>query len=256
MGRRRRDGQRRAAKVEARRRHREATARPPRGARPRGAGTAPLPAEADATRVSAPSPAEATEGSRAPRPDHLGSESRWDDDLDDRDDDDRFDEVEGEEYERLAAFARVCAEVRDAVEATLDRRDPEVARTFVATRIGAAGGHAPETGPSDGRLDGPHVALVLQVWLIVSQRTQHDTDLATRAGGWATELLGRSDPSLERVTRMLEAARAPVPVGGSRAEPSDIPALIWLTAGIVAVGGAGGLRWLEGLDATSGGSDC
>ncbi|MEJ2890799.1 hypothetical protein [Actinomycetospora aeridis] len=173
----------------------------------------------------------------------------WDDPWDDPWDDEEVDELEL--HLRLEAVDRLCAELRDLVGATVERQDPHVASTFVATRIRTAAGHLPgdSPDPADGRLDGAQVALTLQVWLAVAGKTQPDVGLVSETVTWVADVLGRSGSEVEPGIRVIEVASAPAGTPGLRADTGDIAALIWILAGVVAVGRANKVLWLAGLNA-------
>ena len=173
MGRRRRDGQRRAAKVEARRRRREAMARPGRsGHGPAGVG----PATSRTPRVAAdvdgivPGPGGCEDDLR----DDLEDDDPWDE-LDDDLDDDLDDEP--------GPLDLLQDRIRLVVADTVRRRDPEVARAFVV--------ETPYDEAHPFRGDRTLIDLVVASWLLKARRRRPDPDLGPpgrhlgRASTWA-----------------------------------------------------------------------
>ncbi|WP_328306642.1 hypothetical protein [Actinomycetospora sp. NBC_00405] len=216
MGRRRRDGQRRAAKVEARRRRREAMARPRRS----GHGPAGV---APAT-------------SRSPRigPDEIvlgpgGCEDGLWDDLEDDDDawdepDDDLDDALDDEPGPLEALQD---RIRAVVAETVERRDPEVARRFVA------GTPHDETRPWSG--DRTLIDLFVASWLLKARRRRSDPDLARRSVTWVGEHLGETAPIVTDAARMLGPAAAEAAREHFLRTPPDLlVARLWLLAAVVA----------------------
>jgi hypothetical protein len=216
MGRRRHDGRRRAAKVEARTARRT---RPPRGARR---------LSATVERVTAPllSDCELLEQFPLALDDDLDDDG-WDDDLDAWDDED-----DGSWPDLLDLLQDG---VREAVAATVERQDPDVARAFVAR------GH-------------PFlINLFVGSWLAKARRRFPQADLLLgRATAWVAEVLGEAGPAVDDAARVL----GPTAGEALREQACRIPddvlvARIWLLAAVLVVGGAGGDRWLDALDAAA-----
>jgi hypothetical protein len=219
MGRRRRDGQRRAAKVEARRRRREAMARPRRS----GHGPAGV---APAT-------------SRSPRvgvdeivPDSRGCEDGLWDDLEDDDDpwdelddlDDALDDALDDEPGPLDVLQD---RIRAVMAETVERRDPQVARRFVA------GTPHDEARPWSG--DRTLIDLFVASWLLKARRRRSDPDLADRSVTWVGEHLGETAPVVADAARMLVPAAAEAAREHFLRTPLDLlVARVWLLAAVVA----------------------
>jgi hypothetical protein len=251
--RRRRHGERRAAKVEARRKRRQAsvvTQRPPTAGR-RRAGTA----AADPRGVRPSEPGAPSRGERRDRlvpedgaeplgraldaiSEELGPWWERDDELEDLDEFDELEELE-EGDAHLEVVTRLCTELRDVVAATLERQDPQVARAFVGARVRMADQLLEGTlGLGEDHFDVSQVVLTLRVWLLAAPTAGSVAGLA-----WVAENLGESGPNVRRAARILE------PGGEQAGDESDIPALIWLMAGVVAVGAADRVLWLKDMDA-------
>ncbi|WP_433781715.1 hypothetical protein ACQPX6_18125 [Actinomycetospora sp. CA-101289] len=221
MGRRRHDGRRRAAKVEARRRRRAGSGvtRPPRGARPLGAAV---------ERVTAPLLSDCELLEQFPH--------AFDDDEDELDDgwddeDDAWDDGGDDRPDRLDLLDDG---VRAALRATVVQQDPEVARALVA------------------RGEQFYVNLFVGSWLAKARRRFPQADLAERATAWVAEVLGEAGPAVDDAARVLGPAAREALRGTLFRIPDDVlVARIWLLAAVLVVGGAGGDRWLEGLDATA-----
>lgn len=223
MGRRRRDGQRRAAKVEARRRRREAVARPRRsGPGPAGVGPA-----------TSRSPRVGTDRVAALVPDSVGCGVGLWDDLEDDDDfwdeldddlDDEFDDLDDEP----GPFEALQDRIRAVVAETVERRDPEVARRFVA------GSPHDEAHPLRG--DRTLIDLFVASWLNKARRRRSDADLARRAVTWVDEHLGETAPVVADAARVLGPAAAEASRENFlRTPPEIIVARIWLLAAVVAL---------------------
>lgn len=221
MGRRRRDGQRRAAKVEARRRRREAMARPRRS----GHGSAGV------TPATSRSPRVGTDRVAALVPDSTGCEDGLWDDLED---DDFWDEVDGldDEFDDLEDEPGPLDVLQDRIRAvvaeTVERRDPEVARRFVA------GSPHDEAHPLRG--DRTLIDLFVASWLNKARRRRSDPDLAGRAVTWVDEHLGETAPVVADAARVLGPAAAEASRENFlRTPPDTIVARIWLLAAVVAL---------------------
>jgi hypothetical protein len=218
MGRRRRDGQRRAAKVEARRRRREAMARPRRS----GHGPAGVaPATSRSPRVG---PDEIVPDSGGCE-DGLWDDPRdeLDDDLDDELDDDLDDDLDDEPDPLEVVRDRIRAVVAETVE----RRDPEVARRFVA------GTPHDEARPWSG--DRTLIDLFAASWLLKARRRRSNPDLARRSVTWVGEHLGETAPVVADAARMLGPAAAEAAREHFLRTPLDVlVARLWLLAGVVA----------------------
>ena len=220
MGRRRCDGQRRAAKVEARRRRREAMARPRRsGHGP--AGVAP---------AASRSPRVGTDRVATFVPDSVGREDGLWDDLEDDDDpwDQLDDDLDDEFDDEPGPFEALQDRIRAVVAKTVERRDPEVARRFVA------GSPHDEAHPLRG--DRTLIDLFVASWLNKARRRRSDPDLARRAVTWVDEHLGETAPVVADAARVLgpgaaEASRE----NFLRTPPDIIVARIWLLAAVVAL---------------------
>jgi hypothetical protein len=219
MGRRRHDGRRRAAKVEARRARRT---RPPRGARPLGAAV---------ERVTAPLMCDCELLEQFPH----AFDDDLDDDLDDDgwdDDLDAWDDEDDDAWPDLLDLLRDG--VREAVTATAEQQDPEVARAFVA------------------RGDAFLVNLFVGSWLAKARRRFPQADLADRATAWVAEALGAAGPAVDDAARVLGPTASEALGEHLRRIPDDVlVARIWLLAAVLVVGGAGDDRWLAGLDAAA-----
>ena len=199
MGRRRRDGQRRAAKVEARRRRREAMARPRRsGHGPAGVG----PATSRTPRVAAdvdgivPGPGGCEDDLR----DDLEDDDPWDE-LDDDLDDDLDDEP--------GPLDLLQDRIRLVVADTVRRRDPEVARAFVV--------ETPYDEAHPFRSDRTLIDLVVASWL--AQGTAAALGPRPRPPG---RHLGRRAPGRDGAGR--GGRRAGARPGGRGGEPGALPA--------------------------------
>lgn len=214
MGRRRQDGRRRAAKVEARRARRT---RPPRGARPLGAAV---------ERVTAPLLSDCEILEQFPRA-FDGDLDGWDDDLDAWDDDE-----DDDAWPDLLDLLRNA--VRETVAATVEQQDPAVARAFVAR------GH-------------PFlINLFVGSWLAKARRRFPQADLPRRATAWVAEVLGEAGPAVDDAARVLgPAAREALREHACRIPDDVLVARIWLLAAVLVVGGAGADRWLDALDAAA-----
>ena len=191
MGRRRRDGQRRAAKVEARRRRREAMARPRRsGHGPAGVG----PATSRTPRVAA--------NVDGIVPGSGGCEDGLRDDLEDDDDpwDELDDDLDDDLDDEPGPFEALQDRIRAVVAETVERRDPEVARRFVA------GSPHDEAHPLRG--DRTLIDLFVASWLHKARRRRSDPDLARRAVTWVAEHLGETAPVVADAARVLGPAAA------------------------------------------------
>jgi hypothetical protein len=214
MGRRRHDGRRRAAKVEARRARRT---RPPRGARPLGATV---------ERVTAPllSDCELLEQFPHAFDDDGWDDEAWDDDLDVWEDDDAWPDL----------LDLLRDGVRETVAATVQHQDPEVARAFVAR------GH-------------PFlINLFVGSWLAKARRRFPQADLPGRATTWVVEVLGEAGPAVDDAARVLGPMAGEALWEHACRIPDDVlVARIWLLAAVLVVGGAGGDRWLDALDAAA-----
>lgn len=223
MGRRRRDGQRRAAKVEARRRRRQAMARPRRS----GHGPAGVaPATSRSPRVS-------TDRVAALVPDSLGCEDGLWDDLEDDDDswdelDDDLDDESDDLDDEPGPFEALQDRIRAVVAETVERRDAEVARRFVA------GTPRDEARTLSG--DRTLIDLFVASWLLKARRRRADPDLARRTVTWVGEHLGETTSVVAEAARMLGPAAAEVAREHFLRTPPDIlVARIWLLAAVVAL---------------------
>jgi hypothetical protein len=213
MGRRRHDGQRRAAKVEARRLRRT---RPPHTRATRAAGP----------RVATPLLSECELLEQFP---HAFDDDR-DDELDLWEDEQEDDEDEDEEYDGPDLLGLLQDGIREAVVATVEQRDPDVARAFVA------------------RGDRPLVDVFIGSWLAKARRRFPQAGLPERASAWVAGTLGESGPAVGEAARVLGPAAAEALRGQPLRTPDDLlVARIWLLAAVVVVGGAGGDRWLDAL---------
>lgn len=220
MGRRRRDGQRRAAKVEARRRRREAMARP-RHSGPGPAGVAP--ATSRSPRIGADRVA-----SLVPHP--VGCEDGLRDDLED--DDDPWDELDDDLDDALddepGPLDVLQDRLRAVVAETVERRDPEVARRFVAGTL------HDEARPWSG--DRTLIDLFVASWLLKARRRRSDPDLARRSVTWVGEHLGETAPVVADAARMLGPAAAEAAREHFLRTPLDLlVARLWLLAAVVAL---------------------
>jgi len=219
MGRRRRDGQRRAAKVEARRRRREAMARPRRsGHGP--AGVAP---------TTSRSPRVGTDRVAELVPDSVGCEDGLWDDLEDDDFwDELDDDLEDDLDDEPGPFEALQDRIRAVVAETVERRDPEVARRFVA------GSPHDEAHPWRG--DRTLIDLFVASWLNKARRRRSDPELARRAVTWVDEHLGETAPVVADAARVLGPAAAEASRENFLRTPPDvIVARIWLLAAVVAL---------------------
>ena len=227
MGRRRHDGRRRAAKVEARRRRhlRSGVRRPPRGARPLGASV---------ERVTAPLLSDCELLEQFPH--------AFDDDLDDGWDDDlaRDDDEDDEDDDAWPDLLDLLQDgIREAVAATVEQHDPEVARAFVA------------------RGDPFLINLFVGSWLAKARRRFPQADLPGRTTAWVAEALGEAGPAVDDAARVLgPTAREALREHLFRIPDDVLVARIWLLAAVLVVGGAGGDRWLDALDAAVRTTDC
>ncbi|MDD7921823.1 hypothetical protein [Actinomycetospora callitridis] len=220
MGRRRRDGQRRAAKVEARRRRREAMVRPRRS----GHGPAGVaPATSRSPRIG---PAEIG-------PDPGGCEDDLRDDLQDDDDpwdefdDDLDDDLDDALDDEPGPLEALQDRIRAVVAETVERRDPEVARRFVA------GTPHDEARSSSG--DRTLIDLFVASWLLKARRRRSDPDLARRSVTWVGEHLGETAPVVADAARMLGPKAAEAAREHFLRTPLDLlVARLWLLAGVVA----------------------
>jgi hypothetical protein len=215
MGRRRHDGRRRAAKVEARRKRRlrSGVTRPPRGARPLGAAV---------ERVTAPL---LSDGELLERFPHTVDDDGWEDEDDVRDDEDDEDD---DAWPDLLDLLRDG--IRETVAATVEQRDPEVARSFVAR------GH-------------PFlINLYAGSWLAKARRRFPQADLPDRATAWVAEVLGQAGPAVDDAARVLgPTAKEALREQACRIPDDVLVARIWLLAAVLVVGGAGGDRWLDAV---------
>ena len=218
MGRRRRDGQRRAAKVEARRRRREAMARPRRsGHGPAGVG----PATSRTPRVAAD-----VDGI-VPGPG--GCEDDLRDDLEDDDDpwDELDDDLDDDLDDEPGPLDLLQDRIRLVVADTVRRRDPEVARAFVV--------ETPYDEAHPFRSDRTLIDLVVASWLLKARRRRSDPDLARRAATWVGEHLGETAPVVADAARVLGPAAAEASREHFLRTPPDVlVARIWLLAAVVA----------------------
>lgn len=215
----RRDGQRRAAVV-ARRRRREAMARPRRG----GHGPAGVtPATSRFPRVGVDRVATPVDGI-VPDADGCEDDLEEDDDpWDELDDDDPWDELDDDPEPLEVLQDRIRAVVAETVE----RRDPGVARRFVA------GTRRNEARPSSG--DRTLIDLVVASWLLKARRRHSDPDLVRRAVAWVGEHLGGTAPVVADAARMLGPAAAEAAREHFLRTPLDVlVARLWLLAAVVA----------------------
>lgn len=198
MGRRRHDGQRRAAKVAARRmrRTRPSHTRATRGSGPR----VPAPLLSDCELIEQ-------------FPDAFADDD--DDDLDGWDDWDDWDEDGDDEEDDLVDLLR--ERLREVVVATVERRDPAIARAAVA-------------GPERVLID-----VFVGSWLAKARRRVPDHDLAGRAVAWVAANLGETGPAVQDAARLLgPAAREALHENFLRV-PDDVSvARIWLLAAVIA----------------------
>jgi hypothetical protein len=120
------------------------------------------------------------------------------------------------------------------VAATVEQHDPEVARAFVAR------GH-------------PFlINLFAGSWLAKARRRFPQADLPERATAWVAEALGQAGPAVDDAARVLgPTAREALREQACRIPDDVLVARIWLLAAAVVVGGAGGDRWLDALDAAA-----
>ncbi|MEJ2890801.1 hypothetical protein [Actinomycetospora aeridis] len=223
MGRRKHDGQRRAAKVAARRLRRT---RPPHTRATRGAES----------RVAAPllSDCELLEQFPDAFADDLDDDEdelrEWDDweDLDDLQD------LEDDEPDMIDLLED---DIRGVVLTTVVQRDPEVARAFV-----------------DGR-DRQLIDIFVGAWLAKARRRFPDPELSARAAAWVAESLGERGPAVAHAARTLGPDAAVVLREHFLRVPDDIAvARIWMLSAVVVVGGAGGVQWLDDPDQAGRGS--
>lgn len=222
MGRRGRDGQRRAAKVEARRRRREALARPARG-RARAGATPSIsrrPRVGEAADTGRVSRVAALVDEIVADPDELDDEF-WDDLEEEEDDlDDDLDDEPG-------PLELLQDRVRLVVAETVERHDPEIARAFIA------GIPHDEDRPSSG--DRTLIDLFVGSWLHKARRRRADPDLARRAVTWVGENLGETTPVVADAARLLGPAAAEAGRENFLRTPPDVlVARIWLLAAVVA----------------------
>lgn len=204
MGRRRRDGQRRAAKVEARRMRRT---RPPHTRATRGAQA----------RVTAPLLSDCELIEQFPH----AFDDDWDDELDLWDEEDGEDDGEDDEDDDLIDLLR--ERIREVVVATVEHRDPEVARAVLA------GG------------DRIVIDVFVGSWLAKARRRPEAASPA-RAVAWIAANLGESGPAVEDAARLLGPS-APLALREHFLRvPDDVSvARIWLLAAVVAPSAGGAL---------------
>ncbi|MDD7940562.1 hypothetical protein PHK61_19235 [Actinomycetospora lutea] len=208
-GRRRRDGGRRAATVEARRQRRT---RPPHTRATR----------AVEPRITAPLLSDCELIEQFPH--------AFDDDPDDELDLWVEDEEEDDEDDAPDLVDVLRERLREVVVATVEQRDPEVARAFVA------------------RGDRTLIEVVAGAWLAKARRRFPRADLAARAAAWVARTLGEAGPAVDDAARVLgPAAQEALREHFLRAPEDVVVARIWLLAAVVVVGGAGGDRWLDVL---------
>ncbi|WP_328688169.1 hypothetical protein OHA74_52950 [Streptomyces phaeochromogenes] len=150
----------------------------------------------------------------------------------------------GETDDRAAAVAGL----REVVAAIMVRRDPRIALRVVVglERV------AEEAGDEAAGLAGAMSFGVLAGWLTGARDAGLPPAQAKAATAWVDEHLGaRASESASRMAGMIGAPGAgDVTVAEVAEDLGDdlLPAMIWLTCGVVAVAGAGDAGWLEQFD--------
>ncbi|GAA4944125.1 hypothetical protein EV188_10562 [Actinomycetospora succinea] len=194
MGRRRRDGQRRAAKVEARRLRRT---RPPHTRATRGAES----------RVTAPLLSDCELIEQFPH----AFDDDWDDELD------LWDEEEDDDEEDDAALDELRERIREIVVATVEQRDPEIARAAVGWRERVL------------------VDVVVGAWLAKARRRFPQRALPSQAVAWVAAHLGEAGQAVQDAARLL-GPEAPAALREHFLRvPDDVSiARIWLLAAVIA----------------------
>ncbi|MFC5142543.1 hypothetical protein ACFPK1_30255 [Actinomycetospora rhizophila] len=197
MGRRRRDGQRRAAKVEARRLRRT---RPPHTRATRGVEP----------RVTAPLLSDCELIEQFPH----AFDDAWDDELDLWDEEDEED-VEDEEDD--AALDELRDRIREIVVATVEQRDPGIARAAVGWRERVL------------------VDVFVGAWLSKARRRFRERASPSQAVAWVAANLGETGPAVDDAARLL-GPEAPVALREHFLRvPDDVSvARIWLLAAVIA----------------------
>ena len=215
MGRRRRDGQRR------RRRWRRAGGA---GRRWRGRGAVVTDRRRGAT--TSRSPRVGVDRVAELVPDSVGCEDGLWDDLEDDDFwDELDDDLEDDLDDEPGPFEALQDRIRAVVAETVERRDPEVARRFVA------GSPHDEAHPWRG--DRTLIDLFVASWLNKARRRRSDPELARRAVTWVDEHLGETAPVVADAARVLGPAAAEASRENFLRTPPDvIVARIWLLAAV------------------------
>lgn len=150
----------------------------------------------------------------------------------------------GEGDDRAAAVASL----RKVVAAILGRRDPRVAVRVVVglERL------AEEAGDEAAGLAGAMSFGVLAGWLTGAREAGLSPAQAKAATAWVDEHLGaRAGEAASRMSGMIGVPGAgEVTVSEVAENLGDdlLPAMIWLTCGVVAVAGSGDTGWLEQFD--------
>ncbi|MHC1561669.1 hypothetical protein ACR9E3_22135 [Actinomycetospora sp. C-140] len=228
MGRRRHDGRRRAAKVAARRRRQErGAARPPRAPRPRRVAV---------ERVGTPLLSDCELLEQFPQ----AFDDDLDDDLDDGwwDEDDGWDDGDGEDGDDDGPdlIDVLQARLRDVVMATAERRDPGIARAFVAATHES--GTCPAGGSREDRVTGNRtlVDLFLGAWLVKVPRRFPTADLPGRAATWVAAQLGEEGLAVEDAARVLgPSAREALREHFLRTPEDVLVARFWVLAAALAL---------------------
>jgi hypothetical protein len=150
------------------------------------------------------------------------------------DDDDGWDGEDEDDDAWPDLLDLLQAGIREAVAAAVEQQDPEVARAFVA------------------RGQPFLINLFAGSWLAKARRRFPQTDLPERATAWVAEVLGQAGPAVDDGARVLgPTAREALREQACRIPDDVLVARIWLLAAVLVVGGAGGDRWLDALDAAA-----
>jgi hypothetical protein len=174
--------------------------------------------------------------SRSPRvgldeivPDSGGCEDGLWDDLEDDDDfwDELDDDLDDDLDDEPGPLEALQDRIRAVVAETVERRDPEVARRFVA------GTPHDEARPWSG--DRILIDLFVASWLLKARRRRSDPDLVHRSVTWVGEHLGETAPVVADAARMLGPAAAEAAREHFLRTPPDLlVARVWLLAAVVA----------------------
>ncbi|WP_314414808.1 hypothetical protein [Streptomyces sp. DSM 40484] len=144
--------------------------------------------------------------------------------------------------------AAAVASLRKVVATILVRRDPRVALRVVVGLEGLA----EESGDEAAGLAGAVSFGVLAGWLAGARESGLSPAQAKAATAWVDEHLGaRAGETASRMSGLIGVPGAgDVTVAEVTEELGDdlLPAMIWLTCGVVAVAGAGNTDWLEQFD--------